>query len=381
LTKTFFVLNQIYEIEHSMRRPFAAGRLGAIPLGLILLASVGCHSSSSSPADHTSMDVGLRCGAESRPTARDPEEIPFRLSETHTGTGPMRIVTTVGMVTDIVRQVAGDRAEVTGLMKEGVDPHLYQPTRDDLKKLQQADAVFYCGLHLETSAMQSLFTQQAKSGRPVFAVTDGISRSYLHSPPEFAGHYDPHVWGDIAAWSLAVNYVAQALSAYDPPGAESYASNAKAYQKQLAELEEYALKAIRSIPEEQRVLITAHDAFGYFSCAYQIPVKSAQGISTESEAGVNDVNRLVDLIVARKIQAIFVESSVNQKNMLAITEGANRRGQNVSIGGELFSDAMGPAGTYEGTYLGMMDHNITTIALALGGEAPKRGLHGKLQRD
>jgi manganese/zinc/iron transport system substrate-binding protein len=176
-----------------------------------------------------------------------------------------------------------------------------------------------------------------------------------------------------------VEYIARALSAYDPAGAEQYAQNATAYRAQLSEMEKYAQEAIASIPEEKRVLITAHDAFAYFSCAYQIPVQSAQGISTESEAGVNDVNRLVDLIVARKIQAIFVESSVNQKNMLAIIEGANQRGQNVEIGGELFSDAMGPAGTYEGTYLGMLDHNITTIVHALGGKAPEKGLHGKLK--
>jgi manganese/zinc/iron transport system substrate-binding protein len=264
-------------------------------------------------------------------------------------------------------------------MKEGVDPHLYQPTRDDVDQLMSADVVFYSGLNLETSRMQQVFTQQAEAGKPVFAVTDGISRGYLHSPPEFEGHYDPHVWGDIAAWSLCVDYIARALSAYDPAGAEQYAQNATAYRAQLSEMEKYAQEAIASIPEEKRVLITAHDAFAYFSCAYQIPVQSAQGISTESEAGVNDVNRLVDLIVARKIQAIFVESSVNQKNMLAIIEGANQRGQNVEIGGELFSDAMGPAGTYEGTYLGMLDHNITTIVHALGGKAPEKGLHGKLK--
>ena len=347
----------------------------------LILALAGCGQSSPSETSHTSMDVSLRCAKESRPSARSPEEIPFQLAETHSGELPMRIVTTVGMVTDIVRQVAGERAEVEGLMKEGVDPHLYQPTRDDLIQVKNADVVFYCGLNLETAGMQDVFRQQGRAGKPVFAVTDTLSRDYLHSPPEFSGHYDPHVWGDAAAWSLCVDYIARALSAYDPAGAEVYASNAQSYREQLAELEKYALRVIGSIPEEKRVLITAHDAFGYFSCAYKIPVKSAQGISTESEAGVNDVNRLVDLIVARKIQALFVESSVNQKNMLAIIEGANRRGQNVAIGGELFSDAMGPAGTYEGTYIGMMDHNITTIARALGGEAPKGGFFGKLKTE
>ncbi len=344
---------------------------------------LGCGRSESTPSvnPHSSLEVTLRCGSETKPAARDPKEIPIELTTTYSGSEPFQIVATIGMVTDIVRQVAGDRANVTGLMGEGVDPHLYQPTRDDVIKLRNADVIFYAGLHLEANDMRSLFTQQAESGKPVFAVTDNISRGYLHSPPEFEGHFDPHIWGDIAAWGLCVEYIARALSAYDPQGEETYTKNAKAYQAELAELAEYAAKSIGSIPEEKRVLITAHDAFSYFSCAYQIPVKSAQGISTESEAGVNDVNGLVDLIVARKIQAIFVESSVNQKNMLAIIEGAKDRGQDVTVGGELYSDAMGPAGTYEGTYIGMMDHNITTITRALGGEAPERGLHGQLTNE
>lgn len=357
----------------------SAGSSVLILSGMALVQMLGCgRGETSSTNPHSSLEVALRCGEERKPTPRDPQEIRIELSTKHTGSEPFQIVSTIGMVTDIVRQVAGERAKVTGLMNEGVDPHLYQPTRDDVIKLQSADVIFYCGLHLESSDMRSLFEQQAASGKPTFAVTDILSLGYLHSPPEFEGHYDPHVWGDIAAWSLCVDHIARALSAYDPEGAEGYAKNAVAYRKQLAELSEYAAKAIGSIPEEKRVLITAHDAFSYFSCAYQIPVKSAQGISTESEAGVNDVNSLVDLIVARKIEAIFVESSVNQKNMLAIIEGAEERGRDVSVGGELYSDAMGPAGTYEGTYIGMMDHNVTTITRALGGDAPERGLHGKL---
>jgi manganese/zinc/iron transport system substrate-binding protein len=349
-------------------------------LGIVVFACAGCGGKSSPSSNpHSNLEVTLRCGEETKPSPRPEEEVPIELKATHAGAEPFEIVTTIGMVTDIVRQVAGDRANVTGLMNEGVDPHLYQPTRDDAITLRDADVVFYSGLHLEASAMQSLFRQQAEAGKPVFAVTDILSRGYLHSPPEFEGHYDPHVWGDIAAWSLCVEHIARALSAYDPEGAESYAANAKAYRQKLEKLAEYAAKSIASIPEEKRVLITAHDAFSYFSCAYQIPVKSAQGISTESEAGVNDVNSLVDLIVARKIEAIFVESSVNEKNMLAIIEGAKQRGQEVTVGGELYSDAMGPKGTYEGTYLGMMDHNITTITRALGGEAPERGLHGQLE--
>lgn len=350
-------------------------------LGVLVVGVSGCGSGDTSPTanPHSSLELTLRCGEETKPTARDRKDIPIELSQTHQGTEPYQIVTTIGMVTDIVRQVAGDRAHVTGLMNEGVDPHLYQPTRDDVIELRDADVIFYTGLKLEASGMQSRFTQQASVGKPVFAVTDILSRGYLHSPPEFEGHYDPHVWGDIAAWSLCVDHIARALSAYDPEGADIYAKNAKTYQEELTKLADYAAKSIGSIPEEKRVLITAHDAFSYFSCAYQIPVKSAQGISTESEAGVNDVNSLVELIVARKVQAIFVESSVNQKNMLAIIEGAKERGQDVTVGGELYSDAMGPTGTYEGTYIGMMDHNVTTITHALGGDAPERGLNGQLK--
>lgn len=354
------------------------GSIWLLGLGALISSWGGCGPSKSSESSHSSLDLELRCGTETRPKARSSEV--FALSETRTGEGPFQIVTTIGMVTDIVRQVAGERATVTGLMQEGVDPHLYQPTRDDVQKLMDADVVIYCGLNLE-ARMQSLFTRQAKEGKPVFAVSDGISRGFFHSPPEFKGHSDPHIWGNIEAWSLCVGYVARALAEYDPEGKDIYATNAKNYRSQLAELHEYASRVIGSIPKEKRVLITAHDAFGYFSCAYEIPVKSAQGISTESEAGVNDVNQLVELIVARKIQAIFAESSINEKNMLAIQEGASERGQDVTIGGELFSDAMGPVGTYEGTYIGMMDHNATTIAIALGGEAPKRGFQGKLNID
>ncbi len=349
---------------------------GFLLIGAALVACPGCAPTDSSAPEsgRTSSDVSLRCGDELQPNARD---VSFHLSQTRAGDGPFEIVTTVGMVTDIVRHVAGNRARVTGLMSEGVDPHLYQATRNDVQKLIEADVVFYSGLNLE-HRMQDVFDRQAKTGKAIFAVTDGLSRGFLHTPPEFEGYPDPHVWGNIAAWSLCTGHVAQALAAYDPQGKDVYAKNAEAYRKQLAELADYATKAIASIPEENRVLITAHDAFGYFSCAYKIPVKSAQGITTESEAGVNDVNRLVDVIVARKIKAIFVESSVNPKNMQAIREGAKKRGQDVAIGGKLYSDAMGRTGTYEGTYIGMMDHNITTITLALGGEAPKRGLYGKL---
>lgn len=287
------------------------------------------------------------------------------------------IVTTSGMVTDIVRQVAGPRAKVVGLMGEGVDPHLFKPKTHEVRQLLEADVVFYSGLLLE-GRMSDTFAQVARTGKPVYAVTEDLAEDYLLEPPEFGGHYDPHVWMDVKAWGECVQLVAKVLAEYDPSHAEEYRSRAKDYQAELARLDEYARKSVASIPAEQRVLVTAHDAFGYFSRAYSIEVQSVQGISTESEAGVDDINRLVKLILKRKIRAIFVETSVPEKNIRAIVEGAAQQGWTVSIGGHLFSDAMGTADTYEGTYIGMMDHNVTVITRALGGSVPSRGLHDQL---
>lgn len=297
----------------------------------------------------------------------------------HSQARPRKIVTTCGMVTNIVQIVLGDNEDpdVVGLMGEGVDPHLYKPTSHDVRQLLQADVVIYSGLMLE-GRMSDQLAKLAESGKPVFAVTDGIDRQYLREPPEFAGHFDPHVWMDVSAWIRAVDYVAASLAKVYPQDADSYQANAVAYRAQLEELDAYAKASIASIPEKQRILVTAHDAFGYFARAYGIEVRSVQGLSTESEAAVQDINNLVDLIVEREIAAIFVESSVSSKNIMAIIEGAKKRNWEVRIGGELFSDAMGKPGTYEGTYIGMIDHNVTVITRALGGTAPERGLHGRL---
>ncbi|MGE3316630.1 MAG: metal ABC transporter solute-binding protein, Zn/Mn family [Planctomycetaceae bacterium] len=291
--------------------------------------------------------------------------------------GKFRIVTTCGMVTDIVRVVAGEKGDVVGLMAETVDPHLYKPLREDVKALNDADVVFYSGLMLE-GRMGDLFASIGRKGKPVFAVTEGIDESYLREPPEFAGHYDPHVWMDVAAWSRCVEFVAKSLGEFDKPNASYYEQNAAAYRTRLKDLDDYIRKVIGTIPKEQRYLVTAHDAFGYFSRAYDIPVKSVQGISTESEAGVDDINKLVEFLVQNKVKAIFVESSVSPRNLEAVIEGTGRKGAAVKIGGELYSDAMGPSGSYEGTYIGMMDHNATVIARALGGEAPEKGFDNKL---
>lgn len=290
---------------------------------------------------------------------------------------PYKVVTTVGMVSDIVKQVAGEKANVSGIIGAGVDPHLYKPTRNDIAALQSADVIFYSGLMLE-GKMGDTLVRVARGGRPVYPVTELIDEKYLLEPPEMHGVHDPHVWMDVSAWSKSVEAVAKALSEYDKTNAALYQENAKKYQLELEKLHEYAKKCIASIPEKQRVLITAHDAFNYFGRAYGIRVKGIQGISTESEAGLEDINRLVTMIVDNDVRAIFVETSVADKNVKALIEGAAARGRSAKIGGTLFSDAMGPDGTYEGTYIGMIDHNVTTITRALGGEAPQRGLNGKL---
>ena len=291
--------------------------------------------------------------------------------------GTFKIVATVGMIADIVRVVAGDHAEVKGIIGEGVDPHLYKPTSIDVKAIQSADVVFYNGLLLE-GKMTDIFVKIASSGKPIFAVTEAILEQPGYIMSNEDEHYDPHVWMDVSGWASAVAAVAKALSSYDPDNEDSYNARASAYVKDLEALDAYAVNAIKSIPEEQRVLVTAHDAFNYLARAYGIEVRGVQGLSTESEAGVKDIESLVNFLVSKKIPAVFVESSVSDKNMRALLEGAAAKGHTVIIGGELFSDAMGEAGTYEGTYIGMIDHNITTITRALGGSVPETGFQGKL---
>jgi manganese/zinc/iron transport system substrate-binding protein len=292
------------------------------------------------------------------------------------GNYPIKAIATVGMVADIVRNVGGKQVAVTQLMGAGVDPHLYKATRDDVQTIMTGDIVFYSGLMLEGKMIDTLV--KVSRNRPVYAVTEMIDEQSLLEPSDFAGHYDPHVWMDVSAWTKCVDAVAKALSELDPAHVADYQGNAETYRNQLLELSEYGRKSISTIPEKSRVLITSHDAFNYFGRAYGLEVQGVQGISTESEAGLQRVNELVDLIVEKQVKAVFVESSVPRKNIEAIASGARSRGHEVVIGGELFSDAMGEEGTYEGTYLGMLDHNITLTTRALGGEAPIRGSQGKL---
>ena len=301
-----------------------------------------------------------------------------RAEETGAGLDyPFRIAATTGMVADIVRQVAGDRGEVTSIIGEGVDPHLYVPTRSDVAALVEADIVFYSGLLLEGKMTDTLI-RVARSGRPVHAVTELVDESLLLQPEEFAGHFDPHLWMDVSGWMQAVNAVTEALVAFDPAGTSGYRERGDGYTATLTELHDYARRVLGSIPEQQRILVTAHDAFNYFGRAYGLEVAGIQGISTESEAGLDRINRLVDLLVTRQVGAVFVETTIADRNVRALIEGAAARGHEVVVGGELYSDAMGLPGTYEGTYVGMLDHNVTTVARALGGAAPERGFQGRL---
>lgn len=290
---------------------------------------------------------------------------------------PLQVVATVGMVADVVREVGGDRVQVQALMGAGVDPHLYKPTRGDVASLLAADVVFYSGLMLE-GRMGDLLGKLGKGGKPVVAVTDGLDRARLLAFPAKPGHYDPHVWMDVSLWRQTVDAVAQALAAADPENASAFAERARRYGAQLDDVHDYARRVMATLPTERRLLVTAHDAFGYFGRAYGLEVRGIQGVSTESEAGLEGIQRLLDLIVERQVPAVFVETSVAEKNVRALVEGAAAREHTLQVGASLFSDAMGAAGTYEGTYIGMLDHNATTIARALGGQAPERGWQGKL---
>lgn len=285
---------------------------------------------------------------------------------------PKRVVATTGMVGDVVKAVAGDRVRVEVLMGEGVDPHLYKPRSSDVRAILASDATFYSGLFLE-GRMADVLEKAAHRGREVTAIAEAVpSEKRLH-PDNGSKHADPHVWMDVALWSSTISSVTSALCRIDPEGCTQYLANAEEYSRELQELDEYVRQIMATIPQQQRVLVTAHDAFGYFGRAYVLEVRGIQGISTESEAGLADINRLVNFIVTNDIPAVFVESSVSLKNVQALVEGASAQGHEIVIGGELFSDAMGTPGTWEGTYPGMIDHNATTITRALGGTAPKGG--------
>ncbi|WP_413720779.1 metal ABC transporter solute-binding protein, Zn/Mn family [Silicimonas sp. MF1-12-2] len=290
--------------------------------------------------------------------------------------GRLSIVATTGMIADTARAIGGELVEVKALMGPGVDPHAYRQTRTDILAMRRADLILWNGLYLEAQMEEVLGDLSGLV--PVRAVAETIPAEQRIAHDDYADRFDPHVWMDPALWREVAFAIRDAMSETAPHDAAAFTANAEAYTAELDVLASYANDVLGSVPEERRVLLTAHDAFNYFGRAYGYEVIGIQGISTESEAGLNRITELVNLLVDRGIAAVFVESSVSDRSIRALIEGAAAEGHEVRIGGELYSDAMGSPGTYEGTYVGMIDHNATVIATALGGEAPERGMTGKL---
>lgn len=277
--------------------------------------------------------------------------------------GVIRVVATTGMIADAVRTIAGDHVELYAMMGPGVDPHLYKATKEDIDQLDAADAILYNGLHLEAKLGEIL--EKMGASRMVVAVGETIPAALRRVPPEFEGQPDPHIWFDFSLWQMVVDTIGKSLATLDTLHKTEYEVRTQELIDSLGAEHERIIGQILEIPEAHRVMVTAHDAFGYFGRAYGIEVEALQGISTVAEAGLHDVTQLVDMLVARKIKAVFVESSVSPKAIEAVVEGCRARGHEVKIGGELFSDAMGETGTPEGQILGMMRHNVSTIVEAL----------------
>jgi manganese/zinc/iron transport system substrate-binding protein len=275
----------------------------------------------------------------------------------------LKILATTGMIADLAKNIAGDSAEVMAMMGPGVDPHLYKATQGDLSKMRSADIILYNGLHLE-GKMGEVLEKLARS-KSVMAISDDLERDILLEDSVFQGNYDPHIWFNVAIWSQCIPNVLEALIEKDSANANYYTKNAERYKVRLDSLNSAVENKIGSIPEGKRILITAHDAFSYFGRAYGLDVRGLQGISTVSEFGLRDRVDLIDFIVERQIKAIFVETSVSEKNILSIVEGCKFKGHELKIGGNLYSDAMGPVDTREGTYIGMVEHNVNTIVEAL----------------
>ena len=280
----------------------------------------------------------------------------------------MNVVTTSTIVTDMVKEVGGDRINVVGLMGPGVDPHLYKPASGDVIKLQRAKVIFYSGLMLE-GRMSDLFFKMSRSGKKVYAVTESIPEKYRLEPMEFKGHWDPHIWGDPILWSKCIPTVVEGLSAEDPAGKEYYAKRGDQVVKSYKSVHLWAMKRIKELPKSQQILVTSHDAFNYFGKAFGLQVIAVQGLSTVTEAGLADIVNTVAFIKSNQLKAIFVESSVNPTAIERVAQDAG-----VKVGGELFSDSCGKPGELHegngekydvGTFVGMVKHNINTIVDSL----------------
>jgi manganese/zinc/iron transport system substrate-binding protein len=276
---------------------------------------------------------------------------------------PIAVLATTGIVGDMVKAIGGKNVSCEVLMGPGVDPHLYKVSQNDLLKIARAQIIFYNGLHLEGKMTETLHKINKK--RITVALGESLPKNLLHATASFGGSYDPHIWFDVSLWSKTAIAVEQALAKEAPEFANEFKQNRLAFEKELTQLHTEVLIAISTIEKDRRILITAHDAFGYFGKAYKMEVRGLQGISTLTDYGLSDVNELVAFIVSKKIKAIFVESSVSGRAINAVLVGCKSKGWPVKIGGTLYSDALGAANTPEGTYIGMVKYNTHTIVSAL----------------
>lgn len=277
----------------------------------------------------------------------------------------IKVVTTTSMIADLVREIGGEKVEVAGLMGPGVDPHLYKASEGDVLRMAGADIVVYNGLHLE-GKMTEVFEQMDKRGIPTIAVAqDAIPDSLLLMSATYAGNFDPHVWFDVTLWQRVADHVQTVLSGLSPPDSDLFSTNANAYIEEMAALHSYVQTQAATVPEAQRVLITSHDAFGYFGRAYKFEVQALQGLSTATEAGTADVQDLAEFVASRRIPAMFIESSVSPRGIEAVKAAVQAKNFQVQIGGYLYSDALGDPEGSEGTYLGTVKYNIDTVVSAL----------------
>ncbi|WP_298497495.1 zinc ABC transporter substrate-binding protein [uncultured Algibacter sp.] len=276
--------------------------------------------------------------------------------------GKLNVVTTTSMITDLVKNIGGQHINLQGLMGSGVDPHLYKASEGDVTKLSSADIIFYNGLHLEGKLVEVF---EKMKNKKTIAIGDALDKNTLIGSEYFASNYDPHIWFNINYWIQATQFVTKKLSEAIPEQAAAFKSNETVYIKQLEDLKTKIKATIETLPKEQRILVTAHDAFNYFGKAFDFEVVGLQGLSTATEAGVQDVQKLSAFIIEKKVKAVFIESSVPRRTIEALQAAVKSKGHDVIIGGSLFSDALGNAGTIEGTYIGMFEYNVNTIVNAL----------------
>lgn len=323
--------------------------LAALLLAMALLAACGQQTPAAQPTAPAAEAPAAAGNAVAEPLAE-----------------PLNVVVTTQQIADTVANIAGDRVVLTPLLGPGIDPHTYVATEGDIQILQDADLIFYNGLLLEARMVRVLEQIGQGGDTRVVAVGDALDPlTLLNWEPEAGLPYDPHVWNDVRLWTRVAYVIRDTLIEMDPANAEAYEANTTAYATELEELHTYTLEQVERIPQELRVLVTAHDAFSYYGRAYGFQVEAVQGISTTTEASAADIQALADIVIQRKVPAIFIETTISPRTIEAVIAAAQAGGQEVRIGGELFADAMGEPGTPEGTYIGMMRHNIDTIVAAL----------------